>query len=196
MAMVGLSANLLERHAAYNAIRVNKHSSINPKPSDLETDPRFPSGKWIGFWLQRCYAGRQWMNLELTFINGVVRGGGTDRVGEFTMAGEYDLVTGACTILKAYAGAHGVSYEGRNEGDGMWIWGLWSIRASDRGGFHLWPAGEEDPTGRKLRAEESAPREKRRVKLKPIEEPTEATSWHGRPARVMYSKGLRQIWIV
>lgn len=147
-----------------------------PPDLPLETDPRFPSGKWTGFWLQRHYIGRQWMGLQLAFINGVVRGTGTDRVGDFTMTGTYDLKTGKCSLLKAYAGAHSVAYEGRNEGDGLWIWGLWHIRWVDRGGFHMWPYGEEDPTGRKLEAEREAPADPPEVRLTPVEEPEPAVS--------------------
>jgi hypothetical protein len=142
-------------------------------PPDLEkeTDPRFPTGKWTGFWLQRHYAGRQWMGLTLTFFDGLVRGGGADRVGDFSMDGRYELTSGACTIVKAYDGAHTVLYEGRNDGDGLWLWGLWRIPAFDRGGFHLWPAGEDDPTGKSLRAEAEAPLEAPRVRLVPIGAP-------------------------
>ena len=147
-------------------------SRAEPTRIEIETDTRFPSGKWTGFWLQRFYVGRQYMALNLTFVNGVVRGEGVDRVGPFSIAGTYDLVTGNCTMTKAYAGAHSLSYEGRNEGDGQWIWGLWHIRAYDRGGFHIWPEGEDDPTGRKLRAEKELPAPPAKVKWQPIvEEP-------------------------
>jgi len=136
---------------------------------DVETDPRFPSGEWTGFWLQRAYAGRQWMRLFLTFKDGVVSGAGSDRIGDFDMRGTYDLVTGACSIAKTYHGAHAVEYDGKNEGDGQWIWGLWHIRAFDRGGFHLWPAGEDDPTQQRLKAEKDVPLERPRVRLVPVE---------------------------
>jgi len=42
---------------------------------------------------------------------------------------------------------------GANYGDGIWLWRVWNIRTV-RGGFHLWPEGEDDPTQRQLRAEE------------------------------------------
>ena len=144
-----------------------------PPAEEVETDPRFPSGKWTGFWLQRHYTGRQWMSLRLTFQSGAVRGSGSDRIGDFAMAGTYDLKTGKCSIEKTYRGAHRVSYEGRNEGDGLWIWGLWTIPSLDRGGFHLWPAGEDDPTGRRLRAEREAPADRARplVRLEPVGTP-------------------------
>jgi hypothetical protein len=138
-----------------------------------ETDPRFPSGAWTGFWVQRCYVGRQYMTLNLAFADGVVRGDGFDRVGEFTLAGTYDLRTGSCSMTKAYVGAHAILYEGRNEGDGQWIWGVWRMR-TDRGGFHIWPAGEDDPTGRTLKEERELPAPPQKRKLKPpplVEEP-------------------------
>jgi hypothetical protein len=151
------------------------HSEWRDKPGDdkieLETDPRFPSGKWTGFWLQRMMVGRQYMGLWLTFASGRVIGEGCDRVGDFVMSGAYDLRDGRCSILKSYVGSHDVLYDGRNEDDGMWIWGLWRLQQLDQGGFHLWPEGEQDPTGRKLRAEERRPhaRRRRRVKLVPDE---------------------------
>jgi hypothetical protein len=143
---------------------------------EVETDPRFPSGKWTGFWLQRCYSGRQYMSLELTFLNGAIQGHGFDRVGEFDLTGTYDLRNGGCTISKAYRGAHSIIYEGRNEADGQWIWGVWRMRI-DRGGFHLWPQGQDDPTGQKLRQQRELPAPGSRIKIKPpplVEEPASA----------------------
>ena len=131
--------------------------STTPVKPEVETDPRFPSGPWTGFWLQRCYAGRQWMSLWLTFADGRITGDGEDRVGPFLMAGTYDLRTGKCSIVKAYKGAHTLSYEGANAGDGLWIWGVWRMPVFDRGGFHMWPADQEDPTAPKLRAAKEAP---------------------------------------
>jgi len=109
--------------------------------------------------------GRQYMSLALTFADGRLTGTGSDRVGDFTLDGTYDLTTGGCRILKLYDGAHSVVYDGRNEGDGMWLWGLWDIRGWDRGGFHLWPEGEEDPTGRTLKRENELPAPKRNARV-------------------------------
>ena len=147
-----------------------------PRPTpariEFETDPRFPSGKWTGFWLQRFFIGRQYMSLYLTFTQGIVRGEGIDRVGKFTVTGRYDLKTGDCMLTKSYVGAHSLSYQGRNENDGQWIWGLWHRLTLDRGGFHLWPHGEDDPTGRTLRAEKELPAPQvRNVKWETVEEP-------------------------
>ena len=139
---------------------------------ELETDPRFPSGRWTGFWLQRVFIGRQYMSLNLTFAQGIVRGEGADRVGEFTIAGRYEVKTGSCKLTKAYVGAHALTYEGRNENDGQWIWGVWRRLTLDRGGFHLWPEGEDDPTGPTLGAAKELPAEARRkVKWETVEEP-------------------------
>ena len=139
-------------------------TSLPPEP---ETDPRFPSGKWTGFWLQRLLLGRQYMSLNLAFAKNRITGEGTDCIGDFVMAGQYDLTTGQCTIHKSYIGAHTVFYEGRNENDGLWIWGLWHIGNSDQGGFHLWPANEPDPSGCKLHEEKELPQEQTRVRLVP-----------------------------
>lgn len=106
------------------------------------------------------------MSLELRFAKGRVSGTGVDCIGDFGLAGSYNLADGRVSILKHYAGAHNVEYDGRNENDGQWIWGLWTIRNFDRGGFHLWPAGESDPTKRSLKREEPEPG--RRLKLEPV----------------------------
>lgn len=124
------------------------------KHKAAETDPRFPSGPWKGFWLQHGCAGRQWMKgLWLRFVDGQVEGGGSDMVGAFTFKGRYDLKTGQCLMTKQYLGGHLVQYDGANQGDGMWLWGVWSIREQDSGGFHMWPHGVDDPTLRRNHAE-------------------------------------------
>ena len=38
--------------------------------SDLETDPRFPSGRWTGYFLQPAIPGKHVMELILTFRHG------------------------------------------------------------------------------------------------------------------------------
>jgi hypothetical protein len=112
----------------------------------LEQDPRFPSGPWTGFFLQYWIPGRHTMDLELTCQNGVLAGDGQDRVGPFTIEGNYDVATGQCDWIKQYTGKHSVAYRGVNDGHG--IWGVWEIRLlgglyQDRGGFHIWPEGTD-----------------------------------------------------
>ncbi len=56
-------------------------------PRETETDPRFPSGPWIGFYLQKAKPGKHSMELDLYFLNGQMTGEGRDSVGEFIIRG-------------------------------------------------------------------------------------------------------------
>jgi hypothetical protein len=135
-------------------------SETPAKDTELESDPRFPSGPWTGFFLQPGIPGRHLMELHLTFQAGNLTGEGRDWVGQFVLRGRYDLVDGRCHWTKRYLGKHDVFYNGFNEGKG--IWGTWEIPsplagfANLRGGFHIWPEGMADPTGQTL-AEEAEP---------------------------------------
>ena len=125
-----------------------------------ETDTRFPSGPWIGFFLQPAVPGRHLMELRLTFSNGVMVGEGRDWVGPFVLRGRYDLADGKCHWIKHYLGKHDVFCKGFNEGKG--IWGVWDIPGtedypSQRGGFHIWPEGMADPTDSHLTEEADLP---------------------------------------
>jgi hypothetical protein len=126
---------------------------------DLETDPRFPSGPWTGFYLQPSYPGRFWMELSLRFQHGSMQGEGRDPVGKFVIRGRYDLADGKCHWSKRYLGMHDVFYQGFNEGKG--IWGTWEIKFQGRGGFHIWPKGMPDPTGQTLSAAADPPVEEK-----------------------------------
>jgi hypothetical protein len=133
-----------------------------PSPLEPETDPRFPSGKWIGFFLQRLIPGRHQMELFLNFGQGQMNGEGRDWVGEFLIRGKYDTSDGRCHWSKRYVGKHDVFYEGFNEGKG--IWGQWQIPATgeyprQHGGFHIWPEGMADPTGQVLHEAAELPAE-------------------------------------
>jgi len=110
----------------------------------LETDPRFPSGPWTGFYLQRERPGRHWMELHLTFQSGTMTGEGRDEIGEFVIRGRYQIEDGACHWSKRYVGRHDVAYQGYNEGKG--IWGIWEIPPHWKGGFYIWPEEMGDPT--------------------------------------------------
>ena len=120
-------------------------------PINLETDPRFPSGPWTGFFLQKEFPGRHFMELSLTFHQGTMTGEGRDWVGQFIFRGHYTVEDGKCWWTKRYIGRHDVFYQGYNEGKG--IWGTWEIPGGHgryRGGFHIWPVGMGDPTGQHL----------------------------------------------
>ena len=130
-----------------------------PDAAGPETDPRFPSGPWVGFYLKDpLHPGRQSMELLLSFRNGQLTGEGRDRVGPFIISGRYDLATGRCQWTKQYVGRHAVAYHGYNEGKG--IWGVWEITDSGyrlSGGFHIWPEGMPDPTDSTLHEEAELP---------------------------------------
>jgi hypothetical protein len=129
---------------------------------DLETDPRFPSGPWTGFYLQPPYPGRFWMELSLRFQHCSMAGEGRDPVGKFVIRGRYELADGKCHWSKRYLGMHDVFYQGFNEGKG--IWGTWEITSRlrvARGGFHIWPKGMPDPTGQTLSAAADPPVEEK-----------------------------------
>jgi hypothetical protein len=134
--------------------------SERPQP---ETDPRFPSGRWVGFWIQKqVRPGRHPTELFLTFTDGVLQGEGRDWVGKYTVRGRYNLSDGRCHWTKHYLDRHDVFYEGFNEGQG--IWGTWVIHTSQltvevRGGFHIWPENMPDPTERHLTEQAEVPAE-------------------------------------
>ena len=116
----------------------NSHSTNSPQPeSQTETDSRFPSGPWCGFFLMSHLPGRHQMELHLTFRQGMMTGEGRDRIGHFLIRGRYQVEDGQCWWTKRYIGKHDVSYHGYNEGKG--IWGLWEIPPTWKGGFHIWP---------------------------------------------------------
>ena len=102
------------------------------------------------------------MRLALEFSEGTISGEGRDMVGHFVMSGTYDLKSGRCHLVKAYIAQHQVSYEGFNDGQSLWLWGTWKL-PDDRGGFHIWPKGEPDPTGSTLKAHQDVPAEEERV---------------------------------
>jgi hypothetical protein len=130
------------------------------EPAGLESDPRFPSGPWTGFFLDRRLPGKHRMELRLTFQSGGLAGDGRDIVGAFRVKGQYDLATGKCRFHKRYVGKHDVFYDGFNEGKGIWgVWELTDLGITARGGFHIWPEGMPDPTGQHLSEEADVPAE-------------------------------------
>jgi hypothetical protein len=140
---------------------ISRTIAVNTTPlDDLETDPRFPSGPWTGFFLQRINPGRHRMELRLQFRAGEMTGEGRDWVGKFLIRGRYAVADGKCHWVKRYLGKHDVIYQGYNEGKG--IWGLWEIPTEThpdvcRGGFHIWPEGMPDPSQPQLSEEADLP---------------------------------------
>jgi hypothetical protein len=124
-------------------------SVSDQQPTGLETDPRFPSGPWTGFFLQKALPGKHLMELRLQFRGGALTGEGRDWVGAFIVRGQYSVEDGKVHWQKRYLAKHDVFYRGFGEGKG--IWGTWEIpTVADpnvrHGGFHIWPEGMADPT--------------------------------------------------
>jgi hypothetical protein len=131
-----------------------------PSSPELETDPRFPSGPWTGFFLQKAIPGRHLMELRLNFRGGTLTGEGRDWVGPFLVRGRYSVADGRCHWQKRYLAKHDVYYKGFNEGKG--IWGVWDMPTEVHpdvrtGGFHIWPEGMPDPTQPALSEEADLP---------------------------------------
>ena len=144
-------------------------SREEPKPPEqpgLETDPRFPSGEWTGFFLQPVLPGHHWMELHLTFQLGILKGEGRDWVGKFFIKGHYQVDDGKCWWHKTYVGKHSIWYKGFNEGKG--IWGVWEFEKSWKGGFHIWPVAMGDPTKLKLSEAIEVPAEVESRELEPV----------------------------
>lgn len=136
------------------------------KDGELEADDRFPSGRWTGFYLQRPLAGRQKMELALTFRAGVVQGEGRDVVNDFIIRGRYDLTTAKVTLHKHYVRQHHVLYFGAAD-EGRGIWGIWELE-KQRGGWHIWPVGMGDPTQEHTAAEVDQPVEAEAIMVEPV----------------------------
>jgi hypothetical protein len=136
--------------------------------ADVESDPRFPSGKWVGFFLDKRMPGRHQMEIVLTFAGGKLTGAGSDRVGSFTFKGKYDLADGKCEWVKQYLKAHSVDYRGFNEGKGIWgTWDFHQLGFHFTGGFHIWPEGIADPTQPRLKEEADVPIEEKSGEREP-----------------------------
>src|SRR5580692_9324069 len=125
---------------------------------NVESDPRFPSGKWGGFFTDKRKPGKHQMEMVLTFAQGKMIGSGRDMVGAFVIDGAYQLNDGKCMWIKQYVGGHAVGYRGFNEGKG--IWGTWDLPGTtSTGGFHIWPEGMSDPSQPVLEEEAELPAE-------------------------------------
>jgi hypothetical protein len=120
---------------------MGEESREEPKTeAAAETDPRFPSGRWKGYYIQ--WGMRGWQDLTLQFADGKIEGTATDKGGEAEIFGTYDLTSGIVSLVKIYY-YHKVEYRGETRDKG--IRGGFMIRyplAIDAGEFYIWPAGE------------------------------------------------------
>lgn len=105
----------------------------------------FTSGVWEGCYKYALFMHRTGsMRVMFSFENGRIRGEGTDPVGPFSVAGEYDEESRSVHFQKTYPGQHAVRYEGQLHDDG--IRGRWSLGWLWRGTFHLWLVKSESRT--------------------------------------------------
>ena len=126
----------------------------------------FCSGPWTGFYTYSRIPGKYRTDLSLTFSNGRMTGEGSDTVGPFVIAGNYDANNRECDWTKTYVGAHEVFYKGFREGKG--IWGTWEIRNVYTGGFHIWPLGSEDGEREAARKANEIPAELVSIENRPL----------------------------
>src|SRR5947209_2836878 len=75
-----------------------------PEETASEPDSRFPSGEWVGFWMQRRIYGAKKKRVEflLRFAGGVVTGEGRDCIDECVIHGRYDVASGEVTFHKRH----------------------------------------------------------------------------------------------
>lgn len=128
-----------------------------------ESDSRFPSGEWVGFWVQRSLYGNDRKRVEFTlrFANGEVTGQGRDFIDQCVIRGRYDVKSGEVTFQKRHVNLrYDVFYRGFAEQVKKGIWGVWEL-PSDRDGFHIWPKGIADPTVDRLEEEADVPLKER-----------------------------------
>ena len=114
----------------------------------FETDDRFPTGEWTGFYVQPDSQRRFVMELLLTFERQRISGRGDDSVGVFTISGLYDTKTAGCSWKKQYIGQHIVEYTGQARARG--IVGQWHMPGQVEawtGPFFVWPKEMGDLSG-------------------------------------------------
>ena len=105
-----------------------------------EIDDRFPTGEWMGFYVEPHSRQRRVMDLFLQFARDRISGQGDDPVGKFTISGTYHTRTAKCAWTKQYVGQHCVEYTGQARDCG--IIGTWRIPGQPdfwSGPFFIWP---------------------------------------------------------
>ncbi len=112
--------------------------------SGPETDERFPSGHWIGWYRQ--YGTRSRMLIRIWFQHGKVHATGSDGIGPFTFSGRYDTESGDVSFVKTYIARPElveIFYQGRGEQKG--VRGAWEFLGIRGGGeFHIWPESQSE----------------------------------------------------
>ena len=81
------------------------------------------------------------MSLELTIGKGRVKGNGEDRVGKFSIRGDYQ--DNQVTLTKTY-GKSNIVYDG--QWNGAMISGIWTLKTKHQvqeGVFEIWPLSDD-----------------------------------------------------
>jgi hypothetical protein len=104
-----------------------------------------PSGEWVGYYTYTGKLPKCPMHLTLNFVDGLIRGAGIDKPGQFVIDGVYTSKDARWS--KHYVGKHSVSYEGQFKNEE--IFGSWSLTqmhegrvVSLQGEFRIWPLPE------------------------------------------------------
>jgi len=87
----------------------------------------FASGQWVGFYEYRATEKQEKTSMNVTMVEGVIAGQGSDTSGKFVIKGTYDATTGRAIWDKKYTGSHTIHYEGNlaRAGQGFKIEGMW-----------------------------------------------------------------------
>ena len=123
------------------------------EPDTPSCDSDFPSGEWVGFYVDHGSNHRQ--EMHLSFADGRMQGAGADAVGPFVIRGTYDPESKDVRWVKTYSGQHSVYYKGYREVKG--IWGMWEIPPGATDGFHIWPRAHGEAPSVRTAAERDAP---------------------------------------
>ena len=93
-------------------------------PANFESDPRFPSGPWTGFYLQYWRPGRHKTEVDLFWKDGIVTGDGYDRVDDWSEIEQLEGLPGGLAereqnIVRAHYGLDGEQQTLREIAGGM-----------------------------------------------------------------------------
>ncbi|XP_063406891.1 uncharacterized protein LOC134690774 [Mytilus trossulus] len=86
------------------------------------------NGHWSGFYKQ--HNRQHQFELDIAFLEGNVTGEGIDTIGQFTIAGTWDVSSRSIQFRKQYKGAHCVDYSGQLSTDGCKMDGQYNIGGS------------------------------------------------------------------
>jgi hypothetical protein len=123
------------------------------------------SGAWAGWSIQ--YNLRITESMQLSIVKGRISGSGSDKDGEFELAGAYIERKQEVLLTRTYTrttepsqSGVGVPYEYVGKWDGNFVSGLWHPRwypDMDGGPFEMWPGSDETGLKIEIEIQEEAP---------------------------------------